>query len=95
MDGLVALHADELDGHGRGHLRIARELDQAGRPGDALGWAERALDEAPDPDPALIEYLAGRYAAAGRTALRWWRCAGTGSRPSRRWTATARCARPR
>jgi hypothetical protein len=68
VDGLVALHADELDGHGRGHLRIARELDQAGRPGDALGWAERALDEAPDPDPALIDYLAGRYAAAGRTA---------------------------
>ena len=67
VDGLVALHAAELDRHGRGHLRIARELDQAGRPGDALGWAERALDETPDPDPALIEYLAGRYAAAGRT----------------------------
>ncbi|MGH3394907.1 MAG: SWIM zinc finger family protein, partial [Streptosporangiaceae bacterium] len=67
VDGLVGLHAAELDRHGRGHLRVARELDQAGRPGDALGWAERALDEAPDPDPALIEYLAGRYAAAGRT----------------------------
>ena len=37
VDGLVALHADELDGHGRGHLRIARELDQAAAP--ATRWA--------------------------------------------------------
>ena len=37
VDGLVALHAAELDRHGRGHLRIARELDQAGAP--ATRWA--------------------------------------------------------
>lgn len=75
LDGLVALHADELDPRGRGHLRIARELDQAGRAAEAVSWAERGLHEAAHPDPELADYLAGRYAAAGRTAdalaLRW------------------------
>jgi hypothetical protein len=67
-DGLVALYAEGLDPHGHGHLRIARELDQAGRHAEALGWAERALHEPVPPGPELIEYLAGRYAAAGRAA---------------------------
>jgi len=66
VDGLVGLYAGELGQHGRGHLRIARELDQAGRGGDALGWAERGLRESPAPSPELIDYLAGRYAADGR-----------------------------
>lgn len=75
LDGLIALHAAELDPRGLGHLRIARELEQAGRGGEALSWAERGLHEAAHPDPALADYLAGRYAAAGRAAdalaLRW------------------------
>lgn len=66
VDGLVGLYAAELDQHGHGHLRIARELDQAGRGEDALSWAERGLREAPQPAPELIDYLAGRYAAGGR-----------------------------
>jgi tetratricopeptide (TPR) repeat protein len=66
VDGLVGLHAGELDQHGRGHLRIARELDQAGRGDDALDWAERGLRESSPPSPELIDYLAGRYAADGR-----------------------------
>jgi uncharacterized Zn finger protein len=68
VDGLVALYAAEAGQDGLGHLRIARALDQAGRPGDALDWAERGLREIAEPDPALVDYLAERYAAAGRAA---------------------------
>jgi SWIM zinc finger len=66
VDGLVALYATDLGDLGLGHLRIARTLDEAGRDADALGWAERGLREASRPDDQLVEYLAGRYAAAGR-----------------------------
>ena len=66
VDALVAFYAADLDDWGRGHLRIARELDEAGRGGEALDWAERGLREAARPDDQLVEYLAGRYAAEGR-----------------------------
>ncbi len=66
VDALIAVMAADLDDHGRNHLRIARELDEAGRGDEALGWAERGLREATRPDQQLVEYLAGRYAAAGR-----------------------------
>jgi len=66
VDGIVALHAANLDSHGRGHLLIARELDGAGRGAEALAWAERGVREAATPDYQLVEYLAGRYAATGR-----------------------------
>jgi uncharacterized Zn finger protein len=66
VDALVAFYAADLDDRGQAHLRIARELDEAGRDGEALGWAERGLREAARPDDQLAEYLAGRYAAAGR-----------------------------
>jgi uncharacterized Zn finger protein len=66
VDGLIAIYAAELDGRGWNHLRIAQELDAAGRGGEALGWAERGLGEAAHPDERLVDYLAGRYAAAGR-----------------------------
>jgi uncharacterized Zn finger protein len=65
-DGLVALRARDLDDYGRAHLAIARELEQAGREGEALAWAERGLREARRPDGRLVEYLADQYAAAGR-----------------------------
>ena len=62
----IAIYAAELDDRGWNHLRIARELDEAGRGGEALGWAERGVSEAAHPDQQLVEYLASRYAAAGR-----------------------------
>jgi uncharacterized Zn finger protein len=66
VDGVVALYAADLDERGWNHLRIAQELDQAGRAGEALGWAERGLREAKHPDPRLTEYLAQRYGSDGR-----------------------------
>jgi uncharacterized Zn finger protein len=66
VDALVALYATDLGDLGLGHLRIARTLDEAGRDGEALGWAERGLTEATRPDDQLVEYVASRYAAAGR-----------------------------
>ena len=67
VDGLVALRAASLDDRGWGHLVIADELDRAGRGDEALAWAERGLREAERPDGRLVEYLADRYAEAGRT----------------------------
>jgi hypothetical protein len=66
LDGLVALRAASLDDYGWGHLAIAQELDQADRGDEALAWAQRGLREAKRPDGRLVEYLADRYAAAGR-----------------------------
>jgi uncharacterized Zn finger protein len=66
VDALVALYATDLGDLGLDHLRIARTLDEAGRDGEALGWAERGLTEATRPDDQLVEYVASRYAAAGR-----------------------------
>jgi uncharacterized Zn finger protein len=67
VDALIAIYASDLDDRGSAHLRIARELDEAGRHGEATGWAERGLREAGRPDKQLVDYLAGRYAADGRT----------------------------
>jgi len=66
VDGIVAIHAANLDAYGRSHFLIARELDGADRAAEALGWAERGVREAADPDHQLVEYLAARYATAGR-----------------------------
>jgi uncharacterized Zn finger protein len=68
VDTIIAIYAAELDDHGLNHLRIASELDGAGRGGEALRWAERGLREAAHPDQQLADYLARRYAAAGRQA---------------------------
>ena len=65
-DTVVAVYAANLDDRGWAHLRIAEELDEAGRDAEALDWAERGLREAAQPDQRLVDYLAGRYAAAGR-----------------------------
>ena len=67
LDALVALYAAHLDERGWQHLRIALRLDEAGRADAALGWAERGVRDIPRPDDRLVEYLAGRYRAAGRT----------------------------
>jgi uncharacterized Zn finger protein len=66
VDALIAIYAAGLDDRGWNHLRIARELDEAGRGDEALDWAERGLREAAQPDQQLVDYLASRYAAAGR-----------------------------
>lgn len=66
VDKLVELYAADLDDRGLRHLQIARALDDAGRGAEALGWAERGVREAGYPDQQLVEYLAGRYADAGR-----------------------------
>jgi uncharacterized Zn finger protein len=66
IDALVAFYSDHLDDRGQQHLTIARVLDDAGRPGDALDWAERGVGVAVRPDSRLIDYVAARYTAAGR-----------------------------
>lgn len=68
VDALVAVYATELDDRGWTHLRIARELDEAGRHADALSWAERGMREARYADERLVDYLADRYASDGRAA---------------------------
>ncbi|MGP3972736.1 SWIM zinc finger family protein [Streptomyces sp. 8N114] len=69
VDTLVAVHAADLAPDGRTHLVIARELDLAGRPGQALEWAERGIRDARDlaaVDIALVDHLSDRYTRVGR-----------------------------
>jgi uncharacterized Zn finger protein len=66
-DALVAFYAAQLDDTGRQHLVIAGVLDQAGRTGESLTWAERGVRAATKPDSELVEYLAARYTAANRS----------------------------
>jgi hypothetical protein len=62
-DTLIDVYAASLDDRGWAHLRIARELDRAGRGAEALGWAERGLEDATRPETELVEYVAAWYAA--------------------------------
>ena len=76
-DGLVRVLAEDLDERGHAHLRIAAELDMAGRHAEALEWAERGLREVSHPDGDLASYVAERYCEQGRAAeaeavLRAW-----------------------
>ncbi|MEE1766320.1 SWIM zinc finger family protein [Streptomyces sp. SP18BB07] len=69
IDTVIAVHAADLTPNGHTHLVIARELESAGRPDEALNWAERGLRETPDlatVDTALVDHLCERYARAGR-----------------------------
>jgi uncharacterized Zn finger protein len=66
VDALVAFYSGHLDDRGQQHLTIARVLDGAGRPDDALDWAERGVRRASRPDSRLVDYVAARYKAAGR-----------------------------
>jgi hypothetical protein len=66
VDALVGLAVADPDGYGRGHLRAARVLDQAGRTGEALAVAERGLREAAEPDAGLADFIVARYRATGR-----------------------------
>ncbi|MFG2480681.1 SWIM zinc finger domain-containing protein [Streptomyces fagopyri] len=69
VDGWIAVHTADLAADGSTHLSAARELDTAGRPDEALRWAERGIEETPDdvaPDIALIDFLCDRYTRADR-----------------------------
>ncbi|AKA05818.1 hypothetical protein SAZ_27790 [Streptomyces noursei ZPM] len=69
VDAVIAVHGADLAPDGHTHLVIARELDTARRPDEALGWAERGIREArdlADVDTALVDYLGDRYAQADR-----------------------------
>lgn len=94
IDALVAMYADELDDHGRAHLRIVRTLDEAGRHGDALDWAERGLRDATRADDQLADYIADRYAADGRAGdvLRLRRSQFEANRTLARYRALRRAA---
>ncbi|MFI6495037.1 SWIM zinc finger domain-containing protein [Streptomyces sp. NPDC050564] len=64
VDAVIAVHAADLAPNGHTHLVIARELDTARRPDEALRWAERGIKDARDLgaiDTALVDYLCDRY----------------------------------
>jgi tetratricopeptide (TPR) repeat protein len=71
VDALVEVMSADLPPTGEGHLKIAQELDSAGRKDESLDWAERGL-RLPGRDrsvaPALSDYLVERYLELGRTA---------------------------
>jgi uncharacterized Zn finger protein len=66
VDGLVEVLSADLDARGLSHLRIVQALDEAGRFGEALAWAECGLREPSQPDERLADYVVERYRAAGR-----------------------------
>lgn len=71
VDALIALYAADLSPTGATHLRIAMELEAAGREAEALDWAERGLRDTrktENADDRLTDYVCTRYAQTGRTA---------------------------
>lgn len=71
VDALVALYAQDLDPSGATHLRIAEELESAGRADEGLAWAERGLRDCAAEthiDGRLVDHVCARYAKAGRHA---------------------------
>lgn len=61
VDALVAIKAKNLT-HAHGFLTIAQLYREAGRPDDALSWAERGAEAFPqNADPRLLEFLADEY----------------------------------
>lgn len=75
VDALVEIMAHDLS-LPYGYLRIAKVLEEAGRGGEALAWAERGLLAFPERhDDRLSDFVAQAYMRAGRheeaLALRW------------------------
>lgn len=68
VDALVAEMAAGLSPTGAGYLRIAEELERAGRNDEALEWAERGLREAPGTSEALADFVVKEYLARRRLA---------------------------
>ena len=90
VDALVALYAVHLDQFGWQYLRIAQTLDQAGRAGESLDWAERGARDCPRPNERLVASLA---ALAAVLIVVLARTAG-GSPASAPFPATATAALP-
>uniref|UniRef100_A0AAU2UYZ6 SWIM zinc finger family protein n=1 Tax=Streptomyces sp. NBC_00003 TaxID=2903608 RepID=A0AAU2UYZ6_9ACTN len=71
VDALVAVYAADLSPTGATHLKIAMELEAAGREAEALDWAVRGLRDTTktaNADGRLADYVCTRYAQTGRTA---------------------------
>ncbi|MGW1277102.1 SWIM zinc finger family protein [Streptomyces tsukubensis] len=71
VDTVIAVHAADLAPNGHTHLLIARELDAAGRPAEALEWAERGMRDTEGlatVDTALVDHITDRYTRTGRLA---------------------------
>ncbi|MEC4014917.1 SWIM zinc finger family protein [Streptomyces sp. H27-D2] len=71
VDALVAVCAADLAPNGATHLRIALELDAAGREAEALAWAERGLKDTEGSvhvDSRLMDWVCARYERSGRAA---------------------------
>ncbi len=68
VDALVEFISAEPGEPGGGQLQIALALEQAGRPEEALAWAERGLREPAGPQAGLADYVVQRYRSAGRLA---------------------------
>jgi hypothetical protein len=67
-DALIGVIEAGLDRDDTKQLRIARELDAAGRQDEALDRAERGLRGASVPGQQLTDFVAGRYRALNRAA---------------------------
>jgi hypothetical protein len=68
VDALVDVMAAGVAGPDGKHLRIARELELAGRPAEALAAAEQGLRDEIGIDPHLADFVAMRYLLVGRAA---------------------------
>jgi uncharacterized Zn finger protein len=65
VDEMVAVKSRDLS-RDYTYLEIAAFYRQASRHSEALEWAERGVQEFPDPDPRLREFLAEEYRRRGR-----------------------------
>jgi hypothetical protein len=68
LDALVEMLAAGSAQQQGNYLRIAEQLDRAGRAGEALIWAERGLQEAGRPNSQLADWVVQRYWSLGRAA---------------------------
>lgn len=65
VEELVAVKSRDLS-HSYAYLEIAEIYRRAGRHDEALEWAERGVQDFPDPDPRLREFLAAEYRRRNR-----------------------------
>ena len=71
IDGLIEIRTANLPRSGLACLEIAKELQAAGRPEQALDWAERGLHMEASPPRAIepvADFVVERYLDAGRIA---------------------------
>jgi hypothetical protein len=94
VDALVTLYEQGLDPSGATHLRIAEELESAGRADEALAWAERGLRDCAARHTSTVGWWNTCASDTRRRGGRptWSGCAGTGSVSSGPWLPTSNCA---